>query len=102
VIRLIDDTELLARLHDILEADTELVKAKRQADLRRWIHECPDTRFVGSTVAAEILGIHAPHIARIRSYGEMPEPILVEGGYPVYLRGEIEELARKRAERKAA
>ena len=100
---MIDDNELQDRIQAILGADTELASLKGYSDLRRWIREQPGACFVGATAAACILGIPAPHITRLRQRELMPVPIEVEGGYPVYLRDEVEELAalleEKRRER---
>lgn len=61
-------------------------------------------RLVGPTGAAKILGVKPPHLAPLRKKGRMPEPIEVEQGGGmgiVYLREDIEELARElHAERK--
>lgn len=95
MIRMIDDRELEARLRAVLDTEGNLAKAKGRADLRRYIKEQPEICLVGATAAASILRIPAPHIARYRKRERMPVPIPVEGGYPVYLRSEIEEFANE-------
>lgn len=55
---------------------------------------------VSATGAAHILGIHPPHLARLRKQGRLPEPIPVLDGYQVYRREEIESLAAELAQEK--
>lgn len=93
MIRLVDEQELLVRFQEILEAETGLLKAKKASDWRKWIKEQPRADFVSSTGASRILRIPPPHVARLRHKGIMPEGIPVAGGYPVYLREQVEELA---------
>ncbi len=60
-------------------------------------------KLVGAKRAAEILGIHPPHISRLRDQGRMPEPIEVEGSVDVYFEADVRDLAKEleaeRAER---
>lgn len=61
-------------------------------ELRKAIDDQP---LVGLTGAAKILGKAPPNVSRLRKAGRMPEPIAVEGSAPVYVRSEIEALARE-------
>lgn len=64
-------------------------------DVMRWLKGEPEhPRLVGATKAASILGIKAPHISRYREQGRMPDAIKVEGGNDVYVRADVEALAR--------
>jgi hypothetical protein len=102
MIRLIDDRELEDRLHALLDEEAGLARAKGHAAFRRWLQMQPEACLVGATAAARILRIPAPHIARYRKRGRMPAPLPVDGGYPVYLKGEVEMLARElESERRA-
>lgn len=60
---------------------------------------------VSRKVAAEILGVQSPHLARYEKQGRMPEPIPVEGTAGAYVREEIEafrdDLEREREARRA-
>jgi predicted DNA-binding transcriptional regulator AlpA len=65
--------------------------------LDRWLDKqrrVPD--LVGTTEAARILGMRAPHVSRLRDEGHMPDAVPVAGGNSVYLREEIEALAEER------
>jgi hypothetical protein len=54
------------------------------------------TELISASVAADILGVHLPHLARLRKQGRMPAPVPVEGGVrPVYRRAEVNVLARQ-------
>lgn len=79
----------------------ELGVADRVADwLRAQKPRAP--RLIGATAAAKLLGVQAPHLARLRKQGRMPDPIPVEGSADVYVYEEVEKLARTlRAERAA-
>lgn len=77
-----------------------------KAALERFLARQPSAPFlVGTTVAAEILGIRPPHVTRLREQGRMPQPVEIQGSVEAYIREEIEELAqvlgRERAEREA-
>ncbi len=93
MIRMIDDRDLENRLYAVLEAEGSLRRARGMAELRRWLRARPEVCFVGASKAADILGIQAPHISRLRDKGRMPIPIPVDGGYQVYVRREVELLA---------
>lgn len=102
--------------------DAGLIRVVRQAipagqarelitqGIERWLSRQPRSpRLIGTTAAAKILGIQPPHVTRLREQGRMPEPIQVEGSNDVWIREEVEALARElhaerqaRAERKAA
>ena len=99
MLRLIDDVELEEQVRGLglLSGEGGLAELKGYAAFRRWLAGEPEACFVGSTAAAELLGIPAPHIARLRKNGRLPAAIDVEGGYPVYLRSEILGLARELA-----
>lgn len=47
---------------------------------------------ISRKVAAEILGVQSPHIARYEKQNRMPEPIPVEGTASAYVREEVEAL----------
>lgn len=77
------------------------------AKLRRWMERQPSApTLVSRKVAAEILNVHSPYIARLQEQGRMPEPIPVAGSAPVWEREEVEALAdeikreRERRERR--
>lgn len=57
-------------------------------------------RVVGVAEAAEILGIRKQNLYRLRSNGELPEPIEELAAGPVWDRAEMEKCARERAKRK--
>lgn len=58
---------------------------------------------VGVTQAAEMLGVPKSNISRLRSQGRMPEPVPQEGpGAPVWLKPEVEELAKALAAERTA
>lgn len=48
---------------------------------------------IGATQAAKVLGIHAPHLARLRDQRRLPDTVPVKGGNDVYLLDEIKALA---------
>lgn len=49
---------------------------------------------VGLVAAANILGIAPPNVTRLRTQGRMPDPVHVEGSADVYLKSDIQKLAR--------
>jgi hypothetical protein len=51
--------------------------------------------------AAEILGCYSSYISRLAERGVMPDSVPVEGGADVYVRAEVEQLARDRKKKKA-
>jgi predicted DNA-binding transcriptional regulator AlpA len=74
--------------------------ARRIADWLRTQRTAP--RLIGATASAKLLGVQPPHLARLRAQGRMPDPIPVEGSADVYIREEVEALAKKlEAERRA-
>lgn len=89
--RYLDDEEL-----------REQVGPEVAAKIEEWLAGQPSApRLVGSTAAAAILGVQPPHITRLKDQGRMPEPIPVEGSVDVYVRDDVQALARKlRGERK--
>lgn len=72
-------------------------KAKVAVDGKRRTVEVTIPVLVGVTAAAEILGVPKPHISQ-RLKDVMPEAIEVEGSAHVWIKSEVEELARKRAD----
>jgi predicted DNA-binding transcriptional regulator AlpA len=58
---------------------------------------------IGSSMAAEILGVQKPHVTRLRRQGRMPPPVNVAGSNDVYVRSEVvalaAELEREREQR---
>ena len=51
---------------------------------------------VGAKAAAEILGVHDSHIARLRRQGRMPKPVPVAGSKAdAYIKTEVQALARE-------
>ena len=48
---------------------------------------------VGAAEASEIVGVERNRIPRWRKKGAMPDPVAVLKATPVWLRGDIEELA---------
>lgn len=68
-----------------------------------WLRKQPRApHLLGSTAAAGLLGVQPPHISRLREQGRMPDPIEVDGSVDVYIREEVEELARELAEEREA
>lgn len=58
-----------------------------------WMRRQPALpKLVGTTAAAQILGIRAPHMARYED--RLPSKVKVDGGHDVYLRADVEALAR--------
>lgn len=71
--------------------------------LRPWVAERDRApRLVGPVAAAKILGVQPPHLARLRRQGRMPEAIPVEGTNDVYVREDVEALAKTLAAERAA
>jgi predicted DNA-binding transcriptional regulator AlpA len=64
------------------------------ADLRRALKDQP---LVGLTAAARILGIVPPNVSRLRKQGRMPDGVKVAGSAMVYVRSEVEALAKELA-----
>lgn len=60
-----------------------------------------DQPLVGLTAAAKILGIAPPNVSRLRRQNRMPEGIPVEGAAMVYLKVEVEKLAKQLAAERA-
>jgi predicted site-specific integrase-resolvase len=57
---------------------------------------------IGSKEAAEILGVERTRIARYRRTGQIPEPWSESvSASPIWLRRDIEKIARKRAKQHA-
>lgn len=56
-----------------------------------------DQPLVGLTAAAHILGVLPPNITRLRKQGRMPDGVPVEGSAMVYIRSEVEVLAKELA-----
>lgn len=66
---------------------------------RDWLRRQPRApHLVGSTVAAGLLGVQPPHLARLRDQGRLPDPVPIEGSVDAYIREEIEALAKELAE----
>lgn len=99
MIRIIDEAELDEHVQTMLRGGE---RGWAYTQFMEWVRTQPEAQFVGSTAAAKILGIPAPHVARLRRQGRMPNAIPVAGGYSVYVRSAVEALAKElRAERKA-
>lgn len=80
---------------DVAQGTRERVKAYLASQQRA-------PHLVSSKRAAEMLGIHQPHLQRLRDQGRLPAGVPVEGAYEVYVREDIEELAETlREERRA-
>ena len=101
--RVVRETELRDEVNKMMRSGERAWAANR---LMEWFRRQPEVQdddegdegrgippLVGSTAAAAILGIPAPHVARLRRQGRMPEPVHVEGGHDVYVRSEVEALA---------
>lgn len=72
------------------------VPAAARAKLRAWLERQPEVpRLVGTTKAAEMLGVHKTHVSRLARKGQMPEPIEVEGGGPAYLYEDIVQMKKE-------
>lgn len=98
------------RFH-FVESDELLKVVRREIDrgrgaperVARWLRKQPRApHLLGSTAAAGLLGVQPPHISRLREQGRMPEPIEVDGSVDVYIREEVEELARELAREREA
>ncbi len=68
-----------------------------------WLERQPQTpELVGGSVAAQILGVHHPHVARFVRQGRL-KPVEVAGGANAYIKSEVlvlaGELAREREAR---
>lgn len=59
-------------------------------------------KLVSASAAAALFGIKPPGIAKLRDQGRMPESIEVAGAYGVYLREDVERLARQLARERTA
>lgn len=62
------------------------------ADLRAAARDNP---LIGLTAAAKVLHVAPPNISRLRTQGRMPVGIEVEGTAMVYVRSEVEALAKE-------
>lgn len=83
------------------EFPEEVLVAVRER-LRSYLEHGPAPALVGAVAAAGILGVQPPHLARLKAQGRMPGGIPVEGTRDVYVRAEVETLARTlRREREA-
>lgn len=99
----IEDAALLRAVLPAVDRDH---KAAVRLAVERFLERQATAPFlVGTTVAAEILGIKPPHVTRLREQGRMPAPVAVQGSVEAYVREEVEQLARElsreRAERAA-
>ena len=56
----------------------------------------------GAKEAAQILGVERTRVARYQRKGKMPKRVAQLGSGPVYLRKEVEEMAKRRRENGAA
>jgi len=59
-------------------------------------------RLIGTTAAAKVLGIRPPHVSRLRDQGRMPEAVPVEGSNDVYVKDDVEDLAKELHARRQA
>lgn len=95
----IQDSALLRVVRQVIPAG----KARDFAvdAIERFLSRQPRSpELIGTTAAAKLLGIQPPHVSRLRDQGRMPEAVRVEGGNDVFIRDEVEQLARElRAER---
>ena len=71
-------------------------KAKTRVTIRRCAGE-----LVGAKEAAEILGVERTRIARYQREGKMPPKVEQLGSGPVFLRKEVEKMAKDRNARRA-
>lgn len=95
----IDDDALIRAARRLVREEE---RDQMEASLRRWLGRQPlRPDLVGPTVAAEILGVAPPHIARLKAQNRMPQPIPVDGSFDVYVRGELMPLAHTLAESRA-
>lgn len=94
--RFVDERLLRRRLEKALGDAADSGDARSQvAAFGSWLRRQPALpTLVGATRAAEILGVKAPHIARLKAQGRMPEPVAVEGGNEAYLLSEVLALAK--------
>lgn len=93
----VEDQELLGVVRQALPPGRH--RDATSAAIERWLERQPTApRLVGTTKAAEILGVQPPHVTRLREQGRMPEPLDVEGSVTVYVRAEVEALGDQLAE----
>lgn len=100
--RFVDEEQLFALLRQ--GPGEGPARGKFLEKVQRWMErQRTAPRLVGATKAADMLGIHTPHLSRLREQGRMPDPIPVEGSKNVYLYEEVaalaEELKGERRER---
>lgn len=64
--------------------------------LRRWLLRQPRApHLLSRSAAADMLGVSSPYISRLHDQGRMPDAVEVEGSAPVYVKEELEPLARE-------
>ena len=94
--RFVDEGKLLELLDGKVSEKPLPPGLNGDSDLRKWLKRQPKVpKLVSRQAAAKILGIESPHVTRYIQQGRMPEPIEVEGGYPVYVRSEVVKFGRE-------
>jgi hypothetical protein len=93
--RYLKEDDLVARIRAL---DSMRTTAKK---VERWVSEQPEfPTLIGATAAGKILGVPPSHITRLRERGRM-RGIPVLGGYDIYDRHEVEQLAKEIAKERA-
>jgi hypothetical protein len=88
----IDDDALVRSVRRLMREDE---RDQVEASLRRWLARQPEKPdLIGATIAAGILGVYPPHITRLKAQGRIT-PIPIEGSVDVYIRSDIEALAKE-------
>jgi hypothetical protein len=95
VIRLIDTVKLVRYLR---KAQPEVQVSGR---LLNWLERQPrNPDLIAGMVAARLLGVHGPHVARLVKQGRL-RPVEVDGGANTYVRDEVLVLARELSSERA-
>lgn len=74
-----------------------------KTDVLRWAEKQPVAPdLVGVAEASKILDLPKPRISRLRSQGKMPSPVAELESGPVWVRQDVEALAERLAQERAA
>jgi hypothetical protein len=81
----------------VLQQQEEIERLRDQLARRATRQAVPE--LVGSTEAAEILGVERPRISRWREKGVLPDPVAVLKAGPIWTRAQIEGFMTERERR---
>lgn len=85
------------KLQEVIETNKDDGFWGLREAITKWVKRQPKApKLIGRQRAAEILGVTSPYISVLAKNGEMPEPIVVEGGKDAYDEAEVKALAKKR------